>query len=65
MDGQRPADPESYAGQVIADSAKTVADYRSGKRKALDTLVGQMMRLTGGQGNPTPHPLHILEEKLG
>lgn len=53
-----------YADQVIESNAKSVADYRSGKVKALDTLVGQMMRLTGGQGNPVLIR-SILKEKLG
>ncbi len=37
---------------VIADHAKVVEDYRSGKAKALGFLVGQVMKRTRGQASP-------------
>ncbi len=37
---------------VIADHAKVVEDYRSGKVKALGFLVGQVMKRTRGQASP-------------
>ncbi len=37
---------------VVADHAVVVADYRSGKDKALAFLVGQVMKATRGQAKP-------------
>jgi aspartyl-tRNA(Asn)/glutamyl-tRNA(Gln) amidotransferase subunit B len=37
---------------VIAANPQSVADYRSGKEKALGFLVGQVMRETKGKANP-------------
>ncbi|MGB9845964.1 MAG: Asp-tRNA(Asn)/Glu-tRNA(Gln) amidotransferase subunit GatB [Desulfotomaculales bacterium] len=38
--------------EVIARNPKVVADYRSGKEKALGFLVGQVMKETKGKANP-------------
>jgi aspartyl-tRNA(Asn)/glutamyl-tRNA(Gln) amidotransferase subunit B len=40
------------AEKIIADNAKTVADYKGGKEAALMALVGQGMKATKGSGNP-------------
>ena len=40
------------AGKIIADNAKTVADYKAGKEAALMALVGQGMKATKGSANP-------------
>ncbi len=40
------------AEQVLANNPKIVEDYRSGKEKAFQSLVGQMMKATKGQANP-------------
>jgi len=40
------------AEKIIADNAKTVADYKAGKEAALMALVGQGMKATKGSGNP-------------
>ncbi len=37
---------------VLAANARQVADYRSGKEKAFNSLVGQVMKATGGKANP-------------
>ncbi len=37
---------------VIAANQKSVAEFRAGKDKALNALVGQVMKATGGKGNP-------------
>ncbi|MEZ5650809.1 MAG: Asp-tRNA(Asn)/Glu-tRNA(Gln) amidotransferase subunit GatB [Burkholderiaceae bacterium] len=37
---------------VIAANPKPVAEYRGGKAKALNSLVGQVMKATGGKANP-------------
>lgn len=38
--------------QVIAVNAKSVAEYRAGKDKALNALVGQVMKATQGKADP-------------
>lgn len=38
--------------KVLAGNPKSVADYRCGNRQAIQALIGQCMRETGGQGNP-------------
>ncbi len=38
--------------QVIADNAKAVSDFKSGKQPALTFLIGQVMRATKGRANP-------------
>ena len=43
---------ESIADQVIAANAPQVADYRAGKEKAFNSLVGQIMKATKGKANP-------------
>ena len=37
---------------VIAANPKNVEEYRAGKAKALNALVGQVMKATGGRANP-------------
>jgi aspartyl-tRNA(Asn)/glutamyl-tRNA(Gln) amidotransferase subunit B len=43
---------EAIADGVIAANAQQVADYRSGKEKAFNSLVGQVMKATKGKANP-------------
>jgi len=38
--------------RVLAEQAKSAADYRAGKEAALKFLVGQVMRLSKGKANP-------------
>ena len=40
------------AEKIVAENAKTVADYKAGKEAALMALVGQGMKATKGAGNP-------------
>lgn len=40
------------AATVIENNPKPVADYKSGKEAAIQSLVGQMMKLTKGKANP-------------
>jgi len=42
----------SLAAEVVASNPKSVADYKNGKEKALQALIGQMMAKTRGKGNP-------------
>jgi aspartyl-tRNA(Asn)/glutamyl-tRNA(Gln) amidotransferase subunit B len=43
---------EAAIEQVIAAQPKFVEDYRAGKEKAFNALVGQVMKATGGKANP-------------
>jgi len=49
--------------EVIAANAQQVADYRSGKEKAFNSLVGQVMKATKGKGNPAQIN-ELLKKKL-
>jgi aspartyl-tRNA(Asn)/glutamyl-tRNA(Gln) amidotransferase subunit B len=55
---------EKIVDQVIAANAQQVADYRSGKEKAFNSLVGQVMKATRGKANPA-QVNEILKKKLG
>ena len=54
---------EEIVNQVIATNAKQVEDYRAGKDKAFNSLVGQVMKLTKGKANPQ-QVSEILKRKL-
>ncbi len=54
---------EKIADGVIAANAQQVADYRSGKEKAFNSLVGQVMKATKGKANPQ-QVSEILKRKL-
>ncbi len=49
--------------QVLAQNAKQVDDYRAGKEKAFNSLVGQVMKATQGKANPA-QVNDILRRKL-
>ena len=49
---------------VIAANAQQVADYRGGKEKAFNSLVGQVMKASQGKANPA-QVNEILRKKLG
>ncbi|MFH2063323.1 MAG: Asp-tRNA(Asn)/Glu-tRNA(Gln) amidotransferase subunit GatB [bacterium] len=50
--------------QAIVDSPNAVADWRSGKKTAVQYLVGQVMKATRGKA-PPEEARRILEEELG
>jgi len=54
---------ERLVDQAIAAGAKQVADYRAGKDKALQSLVGQVMKASKGKANPA-QVNEILRRKL-
>jgi len=54
---------EKIADQVLAANAKQVEDYRAGKEKAFNSLVGQVMKATQGRANPA-QVNEILKRKL-
>lgn len=49
--------------EVLAANPQQVADYRSGKEKAFNSLVGQVMKATKGKANPAQVNT-ILKQKL-
>ena len=55
---------EAVVAAVLAGNAKSVEEYRAGKEKAFNALVGQAMKATRGKANP--EQLHaLLKKKLG
>jgi aspartyl-tRNA(Asn)/glutamyl-tRNA(Gln) amidotransferase subunit B len=57
------AEIERKVDAVLAANAKQVDDYRAGKEKAFNSLVGQVMKATQGKANPT-QVNEILKRKL-
>jgi aspartyl-tRNA(Asn)/glutamyl-tRNA(Gln) amidotransferase subunit B len=55
---------EKAVDAVLAANAKQVADYKAGKEKAFNSLVGQVMKATQGKANPA-QVNEILRRKLG
>jgi aspartyl-tRNA(Asn)/glutamyl-tRNA(Gln) amidotransferase subunit B len=55
---------EKIVNEVLAANAKQVEDYRAGKDKAFNSLVGQVMKATKGKANPA-QVNEILKRKLG
>ena len=54
---------EAFCDEVIAANPKSVADYKAGKLAALNSLKGQVMKLSKGKANPNLVG-EILEKKL-
>jgi aspartyl-tRNA(Asn)/glutamyl-tRNA(Gln) amidotransferase subunit B len=54
---------ESIVDQVIAANARSVEEYRGGKDKAFNALVGQVMKASKGQANPAQAG-ELLKKKL-
>jgi aspartyl-tRNA(Asn)/glutamyl-tRNA(Gln) amidotransferase subunit B len=55
---------EAIVAEVIAANAKSVDEYRSGKDKAFNSLVGQVMKASKGKANPALAG-ELLKQKLG
>ena len=55
---------EAMTDKIIAENAKSAADYQAGKSAALQFLVGQVMRLSKGKANPQMVG-EMLRKKLG
>jgi len=55
---------EKLADEVLAANARLVANYRAGKEKAFNALVGQMMKASKGKANPQ-QAAQALRRKLG
>ncbi|MXS80338.1 aspartyl/glutamyl-tRNA(Asn/Gln) amidotransferase subunit B [Nitrosomonas eutropha] len=43
---------EKWVNEVLAANQQQVADYRAGKEKAFNSLVGQVMKMSRGKANP-------------
>jgi len=54
---------ERLVDEVLAANAQQVADYRNGKEKAFNSLIGQIMKATQGKANPAQVNA-ILKKKL-
>ncbi len=55
---------EKIVDDVLAANAKSVDEFRAGKDKAFNALVGQVMKASKGQANPT-QASDLLKKKLG
>jgi len=55
---------EKLVDEVLAKNAKQVEDYRAGREKAFNSLVGQVMKATQGKANPA-QVNEVLRKKLG
>jgi len=55
---------EKIVDEVLAANQQQVADYRSGKQKAFNSLVGQVMKASKGKANPA-QVNEMLKQKLG
>ncbi|MBX3643316.1 MAG: Asp-tRNA(Asn)/Glu-tRNA(Gln) amidotransferase subunit GatB [Rubrivivax sp.] len=55
---------EAIVDAVIAANAKSVEEYRAGKDKAFNALVGQVMKASKGKANPA-QAHEILKRRLG
>jgi aspartyl-tRNA(Asn)/glutamyl-tRNA(Gln) amidotransferase subunit B len=55
---------EKIVDDVIATNPKSVDEYRAGKDKAFNALVGQVMKASKGQANPA-QASELLKKKLG
>jgi len=55
---------EKLVDEVLAANARQVDDYRAGKDKAFNSLVGQVMKASKGKANPA-QVNEILRRKLG
>jgi aspartyl-tRNA(Asn)/glutamyl-tRNA(Gln) amidotransferase subunit B len=55
---------ERIVDAVLAANAKSVEEYRGGKAKAFNALVGQVMKASGGKANPAQAG-ELLKRRLG
>ena len=55
---------EKIVDDVLAANTKSVDEFRAGKDKAFNALVGQVMKASKGQANPTQAG-ELLKKKLG
>ena len=58
------AELERILDSVLAANAKSVEEFRAGKEKAFNALIGQAMKATQGKANPA-QVTQLLKKKLG
>lgn len=54
---------EKFVDEVLNNNPKSIEDYRAGKTKAVGFLMGQVMKASKGQANPSVAK-EMMEEKL-
>jgi aspartyl-tRNA(Asn)/glutamyl-tRNA(Gln) amidotransferase subunit B len=54
---------ERIVDEVLAANAKSVEEYRAGKEKAFNAIIGQAMKATKGKANPA-QLTDLLKKKL-
>jgi aspartyl-tRNA(Asn)/glutamyl-tRNA(Gln) amidotransferase subunit B len=55
---------EAIIDEVLAANEKSVAEFRAGKDKAFNALVGQVMKASKGKANPAQAG-ELLRKRLG
>ena len=55
---------QDLVDRVLAENDKSVQEYRAGKEKAFNALVGQVMKASRGKANPQ-QVNELLRSKLG
>ena len=55
---------EKIVDDVLAKNEKNIAEYRAGKEKAFNALVGQVMKESKGKANPAQVNA-LLKARLG
>ncbi len=55
---------EQIVNEVLATNAKSVEEYKAGKEKAFNALIGQAMKASKGKANPA-QLTELLKQKLG
>jgi aspartyl-tRNA(Asn)/glutamyl-tRNA(Gln) amidotransferase subunit B len=55
---------EKIVDEVLAANEKSVAEFRAGKEKAFNALIGQAMKASRGKANPA-QLTELLKQKLG
>jgi aspartyl-tRNA(Asn)/glutamyl-tRNA(Gln) amidotransferase subunit B len=55
---------EAIVDEVLQANPKSVEEYRAGKDKAFNALVGQVMKASKGKANPA-QANELLKKKLG
>jgi aspartyl-tRNA(Asn)/glutamyl-tRNA(Gln) amidotransferase subunit B len=55
---------EKIVDEVLAANAKSVEEYKAGKEKAFNALIGQAMKASKGKANPA-QLTELLKQKLG
>ncbi len=55
---------EAMIDEVLANNAKAVEQFKSGNEKALNALVGQVMKASKGKANPA-QVQELMKAKLG